>query len=877
MISALQLRTNYNIQTIKNKSQQLVERKNDVKFGTISFHGKSENQNQVAFISFETVPINKTGGMADVVGELAPELNQRGMDVRVIIPLLNAKNGVPVNNKGHQIYKTPKGQEFLIEDLNIEFDYNYGTESAKGHIFKVKDERVNFPVYVIYSAENVSKNATEYQGWIMDQVRNQEAFSNAAIQGLKTLNNDTEGFNPKYVMSYEWTTAPIIEAMEKDSYYADKKKISNINNFGPVYQGRVGAPVAVPYILTKDELKAHTQEPRVIELINQINTAVNARAGKHSELSLKEEIKCNDYYSAYLKIAKNYEKYIPYTTNHLSILDEFIMDSFPDKGWFKGYYNFYVPAVRKSDMLVSCSDTYMKDLQNEDEYSDGVSNLMNLKKLNSFGITIGLDYKLYNPAASKEETSKPIKHLFSIDDKELKLNPEILNYRDGKKKNKEYLQSILGENSCNSETYFNNNIGAKQYGYLKQDSDVLLSTFITRFDPQQKGVDIAIKAAKELLEQEKDAQIILAGPDFSAQNQLIKEYLEEVVYKYPGQAVLCDGFINNVSQFYAGSDTILIPSRFAPFELVQLQGMRMGAIPIASNGGGLAEIIVDEQDGDENNILGFKTKESLLLSDKPFEDYCETIRRAVRVKRENPERWDNMLQNCLKYKRTWQKPAESYIKTVFNPVNYSNIKDLFYIDEKFCAGSITPENNKKLTEDMEFLKNKGIVKILQIDSFNENIEKMAKNYGIEYKTIDLKDSPDEESTFKLLMEITSGLTFINEVRGKNNKSVLAMLYKAYTTEDDVNKIIEKIFSDRGNDFYNVIWGNKEQIIHMMKKLSILGKKYGHDLDKLNYNEFLTQPVYSIESYAKKCSNLLERLKILKKMKEAIYSGRYYLK
>ena len=41
-----------------------------------------------------------------------------------------------------------------------------------------------------------------------------------------------------------------------------------------------------------------------------------------------------------------------------------------------------------------------------------------MKKLNSYGITIGLDYSLYNPAASEKETSKPIKYPFSIDKKE---------------------------------------------------------------------------------------------------------------------------------------------------------------------------------------------------------------------------------------------------------------------------------------------------------------------------------------------------------------------------------------------------------------------------------------------------------------------------
>jgi len=325
------------------------------KYSTIAFKG-GENPKQVAFVSFETVPINKTGGMADVVGELAPELNKRGMDVRCVIPLLNAQGGVPVNDKGQQIYRTPKGKEFPVDDLGIDFDYDYGTKSGKGKIFKVNDSRVKFPVYVLYCPDDVSNNKTEYQGWIMDQVKNQEAFCKAGLEALKKL-KDAEDFNPKYVMSYEWTTAPIIEAMSKDEFYKDKIKIANINNFGPVYQGRVGAPVAAPYILNNQELDKHCAEPRVRALLEEISRAVEARAGELHLLNINEEISRGDYKAAYLKVAENYEKYIPYTTNHLGFMDSMVMDSFPKKGWFKQYYNFYVPAVRTSDSIVSCSAT----------------------------------------------------------------------------------------------------------------------------------------------------------------------------------------------------------------------------------------------------------------------------------------------------------------------------------------------------------------------------------------------------------------------------------------------------------------------------------------------------------------------------------------
>ena len=837
---------------------------------------RGEKPNQVAFISFETVPINKTGGMADVVGELAPELNKLGMDVRCIIPLLNAKNGVQRNKDGKTIYKTPKGKEFEIKDLGLDFQYTYGTQRGIGKIFKVNDKSVKFPVYVTYCPDDVSNNSTEYQGWIMDQVKNQEAFCKASLEALKKLNNKEEGFNPKYVMSYEWTTAPIIEAMSKDRYFSDKIKIENINNFGPVYQGRVGSPVVAPYVLNSGELKAHCDEQRVRTLLEEISTAVKARAGFDSELNIENEIKRGDYVSAYIKIAQNYEKYIPYTTNHLGFMDDFLMNSFPNKGWFKGYYNFYVPAVRKSDSIVSCSDTYLRELAEEDRYSDGLSNLMNLERLKSFGITIGMDYSLHNPSATEKETTKPIKYPFSAEPEIVKQNPLLLDYKQGKALNKEYLQKILGKEQ---EGKTNEYVGAKQYGFLKQDKNAFVSTFITRYDPQQKGVDIAVKAAEMLLKKEKDAQIILAGPDFNQEYALIKEYIDKVVNKYPGRAVLCDGFINNIAQFYAGSDTVLIPSRFAPFELVQLQGMRMGAIPIASNSGGLAEIIVDEKDGDNNTILGFKTDKSLFLEDNPYEAYCYTIKRALDVYKNQPEKWDKMVLNCLRYKRTWDLPAKKYMETVFNPKNYSNIKDLYYLDSNFSTGAISTGSQKKIREDIEFLKHKGFSRIIQIDEEDPQIKQAAQKSGIKYINIKLGDTPNEESTLKLLREIENQeeKSFINEIPGKNNKSILACFYLAYKTSENLDNIMQKIWTEREKDFYDVIWGDKEKIKNIMVKLSILGKKYGHDITKISLGELVSVNPNLIYSFAEHTKNILQKFKDLKNLKEVVYSGRHYVK
>lgn len=844
-------------------------------FSVISFQG-SENPKQIALISLEAVPINKSGGMADQVGELTSALIDKGFDARLLMPVFNAPDGMRTKN-GVPIFLTPKGKEFKLEDTGIEFDYKYGVQKEKARIYKVNDSQVKYPAYVIHCPNSISKNKTEYQGWIMDQMKNQASFCKASLEALKKLDNEKENFKPKFVMSHDWTSSLVMEYMSKDPHFKKTKKIYSICNLGESYQGMVGAPVAAPYLLTPKEMKALAKDEKMRYLLDEINKAVISRSGDQPNISISKEIKSGNYEKAYMKVATNYEKYIPYTTNHLGFLDSRTMELTPQKPWDRGIFNCSTSAIKAADAVTICSQEYLKEIQSEDAYTGRLKNILNMANLKSNGITIAIDYTLNNPADTLAQNPKALKYPFSINEAEVDIEKGIYDVKTGKAKNKECLQEILSQSSFDKfhKNQFNN---FYQYGHLKKDSNAFLSTFITRFDPLQKGIDITIEMASKILKNNPSAQIVLAGPNFEPDVSLIKQYIDKVVKKYPGRAVLCNGFIDNINQFYAGSDAVLIPSRFGPFELVQLQGMRMGAIPIVSNTGGLKEVVVDVSDADKSKVTGFKTKISLLLDENPVSEYSKTVQRAIDVHQKDKGLWNKLTKNCMETKRDWQKTTQKYINTVFDLKSYNNIPNLFYVDDKLCAGGAPQKTN-----DLKFLYSKGIRNIINLGVENKNEAKKAESLGFAYHHIKLdKNSPRKlDPLVKILKLIATskGSTFVHDAEGKDILSEIASVYKSYKHGTPSYELISNFWEERGLKPFEEL--SQEESFALRKKMnsfSNLGKKLNHDFTKLSTRKIKNTLFAKAKAPTKAQLNksFINEYKNCKRALELVKSGRYYL-
>ncbi|WP_447956177.1 glycogen synthase GlgA [Vreelandella sp. EE7] len=129
----------------------------------------------------------------------------------------------------------------------------------------------------------------------------------------------------------------------------------------------------------------------------------------------------------------------------------------------------------------------------------------------------------------------------------------------------------------------------------------------------QKGLDLTIEATKAIVE--AGGQIVFMG----CGEHDVEQALRALARRYQGAVAAYIGFDEYQARcLFAGSDFLLMPSRFEPCGLSQMYAQRFGSLPIAHRTGGLADTI-------EDGVTGF------LFDDMQFGSYMRAIQRAFAV------------------------------------------------------------------------------------------------------------------------------------------------------------------------------------------------------------------------------------------------------
>jgi glycosyltransferase involved in cell wall biosynthesis len=117
-----------------------------------------------------------------------------------------------------------------------------------------------------------------------------------------------------------------------------------------------------------------------------------------------------------------------------------------------------------------------------------------------------------------------------------------------------------------------------------------------RLDPQ-KGQEVLLRAAPALLKKHTDLHIVVAG-DETAGEPGYRSYLERLSGTLSLRSrVTFLPFTRDVPQFMSALDVLVLPSFAETYGLVIIEAMAMGCPVVATNAGGVPEIINDEETG----------------------------------------------------------------------------------------------------------------------------------------------------------------------------------------------------------------------------------------------------------------------------------------
>lgn len=106
-----------------------------------------------------------------------------------------------------------------------------------------------------------------------------------------------------------------------------------------------------------------------------------------------------------------------------------------------------------------------------------------------------------------------------------------------------------------------------------------------------KGVHFLLKAAEGVLKAQSELIFIFAG-----EGPLKRKLIQETEKKHK-EAFLFPGYIHNSEEYLAAADILVLPSLSEGLPMVLLEAQAMGRVAIATNVGGVSDVIKDKENG----------------------------------------------------------------------------------------------------------------------------------------------------------------------------------------------------------------------------------------------------------------------------------------
>ena len=271
--------------------------------------------------------------------------------------------------------------------------------------------------------------------------------------------------------------------------------------------------------------------------------------------------------------------------------------------------NMLKGGLAYADRITTVSGTYAWEIQTP-EYGEKLEDHLRYHSYKLRGIVNGIDYGMWNPAT----------------DPALAVNYDITNVLDHKMENKLALQQELG---------------------LVQDQGKFVIGLISRLT-NQKGLDLVNAIVPELMD--GNTQVVVLGTGDKQYEDTFRYYENA----YRGMFSACIQYDESrAHRIYAGADALLVPSRFEPCGLTQLNAMHYGTLPIVRETGGLKDTVEPYNvfNGEGNGFTFDRYDAGLLL---------DAVNRAKTEYFVNRYHWDEVVQRDMAKDVSWQNSARQY-------------------------------------------------------------------------------------------------------------------------------------------------------------------------------------------------------------------------
>lgn len=271
--------------------------------------------------------------------------------------------------------------------------------------------------------------------------------------------------------------------------------------------------------------------------------------------------------------------------------------------------NMLKGGLAYADRITTVSATYAQEIQTG-EYGEQLEDHLRYHSYKLRGIVNGIDYGMWNP-----ETDSALAIHYGAD--------TVL---EGKKESKLALQKELG---------------------LEQDESKFVIGLISRLT-NQKGLDLVNAIIPHVMD--GNTQVVVLGTGDKQYEDTFRYYENA----YHGMFSACIQYDEaRAHRIYAGADALLVPSRFEPCGLTQLNAMHYGTLPIVRETGGLKDTVApyNVYTGDGNGFTFDRYDAGLLL---------DAINRAKTTYFTDRTRWDEVVRRDMEKDVSWENSAKQY-------------------------------------------------------------------------------------------------------------------------------------------------------------------------------------------------------------------------